>query len=87
MDGVLKTVLLVIGAIAALAGLVIVYAAPSVVDRKGLAAKRKVDPSLFEHLPPEEIEKYRRNGAILDLKIKGVALAIPGMLLIVFTIR
>lgn len=82
-----KILMIAVGAVLTLVGLVVVYAAPAIVDRKGLAANRKVDPKILENLPPEEIDRYRRDGAILDLKIKGVAFAVPGMLLIVIALR
>jgi hypothetical protein len=87
MNGILKILMIAIGAVLTLVGLVVVYAAPAIVDKKGLAANRKVDPKILEHMPPEEIDRYRRDGAILDLKIKGVAFAVPGMLLIVIALR
>jgi hypothetical protein len=87
MDGILKILMIVLGVILTLFGLVVVYAAPVIVDKRGLAANRKVDPKILEHLPPEEVDRYRRDGAILDLKIKGVAFAVPGMLLIVIALR
>ncbi len=87
MDPILKIVLEALGGVAAFAGLILVYAAAWVVDRRGLAAKHKVDPRMVEHLLPEEVEKYKRDGAVLNVKLVGVGIAVPALLLIVFVIK
>jgi hypothetical protein len=87
MDPTLKLVLEILCGVAALVGLVIVYAAPAIVDKRGLAAKHKVDPRILEHLPPEQLDRYRRDGAILNVKLVGVGIAVPTLLAIVLILR
>jgi len=87
MDPILKIVLEILGGIVAFVGLIVVYAAPAIVDKRGLAAKHKVDDRMVEHLLPEEVEKYKRDGAILNVKLIGVGIAVPAMLLIVFILK
>ena len=82
MDPVLRLILTIIGFILAGIGLVIVYAAPTIVDRKGLAEKTTIDPKMIEHMPPETHDKYRRDKAILDVKLKGLLFGAPGFILI-----
>lgn len=87
MDPTLKLVLTILFGVVALAGLLVVLLAPVVVDKRGLAAKKKVDPRIAESLPEEQIAKYRRDSAILDVKLVGVALAVPSLFLIVYVLR
>ena len=87
MDPVLRLVLTVIGFVLAAIGLVIVYAAPRIVDKKGLAEKKVIDPKTLEHLPPESHDKYRRDSAILDVKLRGLLVAAPGFILIMIVFR
>lgn len=87
MDPVLRLVLTIIGFILAGIGLVIVYAAPKIVDKKGLADKKVIDPKTLEHLPPEMHEKYRRDSAVLDVKLRGLLVAAPGFVLIMIVFR
>jgi len=87
MDPNLKIVLEILGGIVAVLGLVVVYAAPAIVDKRGLAAKHRVDPRMVEHLLPEEVDKFRRDGAILNVKLVGVGFAVPALLLIVFILK
>ena len=87
MDPILKIVLEVLGGIIAFIGLLIVYMAPRIVDKRGLAEKHKVDPRMLEHLPPDQLDRYKRDGAILNVKLVGIAFAVPAMLLIVFILK
>ena len=73
--------------IVAFVGLIVVYAAPAIVEKRGLAAKHKVDDRMIEHLLPEEVDKYKRDGAILNVKLIGVGIAVPALLLIVFILK
>lgn len=82
MDPILLLVMRIAGFILAGIGLFIVFAAPKTVDRKGLAADRKIDPGLAERYTPEEQEKYKREMAILDVKLRGLLFAAPGFILI-----
>ncbi len=87
MDPTLKLVLTILLGIVAAAGLLVVFAAPMIVDRRKLADRKKVDPSIVEHMTEEQVEKYRRDAAILDVKLIGVALAVPALFLVVFVFR
>lgn len=82
MDPILLLIMRIVGFILAGIGLFIVFAAPKTVDRKGLAADRKIDPGLAERFSPEEQEKYKRDMAILDVKLRGLIFAAPGLILI-----
>ncbi len=87
MNPTLELILRILGILLAIAGLVVVYGAPRMVDKKGLAEKKQVDPKYLEHLSPEEQEKYKRQAAILDVKLKGLVLAAPGFILILIAFR
>jgi hypothetical protein len=80
-------ILRILGLLIAAAGLIVVYGAPSIVDRKGLAAKKKFDPKYEENLPPEELEKHHRNAAILDVKLYGLLISAPGFILTLIAFR
>lgn len=87
MDPTLQLILRILGLVLAAAGMVVVFLAPRYVDRKGLADKKQLDPKLLEHLQPEEHQKYRRDAAILDIKLRGMILAAPGLILILIAFR
>jgi hypothetical protein len=87
MGGTLGLVLKILGFAIAAAGMMVVYLAARIVDRRGLAAKKQIDPTLVEHLTPEEQEKARRNSAITDIKLVGALIALPGMILIMIAFR
>jgi hypothetical protein len=87
MDPTVELIMRILGFILAGIGLVIVYAAPKIVDRRGLAAKKEVDPRVLEHLPAENLEKYKRDAAILDVKLRGLIFAAPGFVLILIAFR
>ncbi len=82
MNATLELILRILGLVIAAGGLVIVYMAPRVVDKKGLAAKKTLPPDMDEMMTPEEKDKYRRDSAILDIKLRGLLLAVPGFVLI-----
>lgn len=84
MTDTMEMLLRILGFILAGAGLIIVYAAPRIVDSKGLADRKQVDPKMAEVMTEEEMKKYRRDGAILDVKLRGLLLAAPGFALILF---
>jgi len=87
MNPTLEWILRVLGLTIAAAGIVVVYLAPMIVDKKGLATKKVVDPRYLEHLTPEEQEKYRRDSAIVDIKLRGLLIAAPGFALILIAFR
>lgn len=82
MSQTTELILRIIGMVIAAIGLVIVYLAPRIVERRHLDVGRQVDPKIAEHLTPEELVRYRRDGAILDIKLKGLLVAAPGFILI-----
>ena len=82
MNETMELALRILGLLLAAAGLIVVYLAPKIVEKKGLAAMKKVDPKIADNLTEEELEKYRKDGAILDVKLKGLLLAAPGFVLI-----
>lgn len=82
MNEVWIIILKIAGLIIALAGIVLVYAAPKIVDKKNLAEKKQIDPERVAMLTEEEVTKFKRDSAILDLKIKGLLVALPGFVLI-----
>ena len=83
----LETALAVLGGILVLAGVAIVYAAPKIVEKKGLAEKKKVDPERIEGLDDDAKRKFRKESAILDIKVKGILVALPGAILIMVLCR
>jgi hypothetical protein len=87
MNPILEIVLMIIGGLFIVAGLLVVYMAPKIVDKKGLAAKKKMDPRWVENLPPEEQEKVRRNSAILDVKLIGLLISAPGFIIVLILFR
>ncbi len=88
MNETVEIVLKVVGGIIAIAGLVVVYGASKIVDMKKLDEKKKMDPQRTAMMDEEQIKKFKRDTAILDVKIKGILIALPGfvLLLVLFKI-
>ncbi len=88
MNGTIEIILKILGGIIAIAGLVVVYGATRIVNVKKLDEKKKVDPERIALLDEEQAKKFKRDMAILDVKIKGILIALPGfiILLIMFKI-
>lgn len=82
-----EIVLKVIGLILALAGMVVVFLAARIVDSRGLADKKQVDSKVADEMTPEDLAKYKRDSAILDVKLRGLFLAAPGFVIILFIFR
>ena len=82
MNETLELILRILGLALSAAGLVVVYAAPHIVDKRGLVGRKKIPPELVEHMTPEEQDKFRRDSAILDVKFRGLLLAAPGFIMI-----
>lgn len=82
MNETLEIVLKILGAVIGLAGLVVVYGAPKIVDAKKLDEKKQVDPERVANLDEEQVKKFRRDTAILDVKIKGLLIAVPGFIIL-----
>ncbi len=87
MDPTLELILRILGLLIAAAGLVVVYGAGRIVDKKALVSKRQIPAEMAEVMTEEEKNKYRRDMAILDVKLKGLALAAPGFILILIAFR
>ncbi len=87
MNETLELILRILGLLLALAGLVVVYAAPRIVDKKGLVSKRKIPAEMAEVMTEEEKTRYKRDMAILDVKLKGLLFAAPGFVLILIAFR
>jgi hypothetical protein len=87
MNETIELLLRIIGLVIAACGLVVVYAAPKIVDKRDLAARKQIPPDMLEMMTPEEKDKYRRDMAVLDVKLRGLLIAAPGfvMILIAFS--
>lgn len=83
----LKTILTVLGGILVLTGVVIVYAASKIVDKKKLDEKTKIDMKRVENLNEEGVKKFKRDSAILDVKLKGIMIAFPGAVILLVLLR
>jgi uncharacterized protein YneF (UPF0154 family) len=82
MNPTVRIVLIVLGLLIGLLGVIIVYLAPKIVAKRGLAEKKPIDPALAENLTEEQQEKHRFDMAVLDVKIKGLLIAAPGFILL-----
>lgn len=87
MNTTMEIILKIVGAILAVAGLVVIYGAPKIVDVRKLDEKKKVDPERIALLDEEQVKKFKRETAILDVKIKGLLIAIPGFLVLLILFR
>lgn len=87
MSETLELILRILGLIIATAGMIVVYAAPKIVAKKGLAEKKQIPPEHLEKMSEEEQKKFRLDSAILDVKLKGLMLAAPGLVLILIAFR
>ena len=87
MGDTAELILKIIGLIVGLAGLVVVYAAPKIVDKNGLAEKKQIDPERIANLDEDGVKKFKRDMAILDVKIKGILIALPGFAIILILFR
>lgn len=82
MDQTLLLILRILALAIAAGGMFIVFLAPTIVDRRGLAERKTLDQKMVAQLPPEEQEKMRRTSAIMDVKLRGLLVSIPGFILI-----
>ena len=87
MNGIAEIILKVVGAILAVVGLVVIYGAPKIVDTRKLDEKKKVDPERVALLDEEQVKKFKREAAVLDVKIKGLLIAIPGFLVLLILFK
>lgn len=87
MSDTLELILRILGLIIATAGMIVVYAAPKIVAKNGLAEKKQIPPEHLEKMSEEEQKKFRLDSAILDVKLKGLMLAAPGLILILIAFR
>ena len=77
-----QIIMKILGGLIAIAGLVVIYGAAKIVDLKKLDEKKQVDPQRTAMMDEEQIKKFKRDTAILDVKIKGVLIAIPGFIIL-----
>lgn len=82
MGETLVLVIRIAGLVIAAFGIIIIFGARKIVDSKGLAEKRPDDPRLPDSMPEEEKAKLRYDGAMLDVKLRGMLIAAPGFILI-----
>lgn len=82
MGRIAEIVLQVLGLLILAVGIFVVYTAPRIVEKRRLDEKKVVDPERTADLSEEDLKKFKREAAILDLKIKGVLIALPGALMI-----
>ncbi|MHB1453272.1 MAG: hypothetical protein ACYCYM_04870 [Saccharofermentanales bacterium] len=82
MGQIAEIILQVLGILILAVGIFVVYAAPKIVEKRRLDEKKVVDSERTADLDEEGLKKFRREAAILDLKIKGVLIALPGALMI-----
>lgn len=68
-----------------IAGFGLVFAAKSVVKKYEMDTKVKCD---FEtEMTEEELQQYKFNRASVNLKMIGLLISIPGLILVLFTFR
>lgn len=79
---IIYTILYIIAGISLLGGMGIVFFAPKITEKYNLADKKVPKPEMIEGMDSEEIQKYKKDGAILDLKLKGLLIAMPGVIII-----
>lgn len=82
-----ELILKIIGLLFVAAGVVVIFLAPRIVDRKGLADKKKEDPRLTAMMDEEQKTKFKRDAAIVDVKLKGLLLASPGFVIVLILFR
>lgn len=87
MNETMVLVLRILGITLAAAGLILVWLSPHIVDKYGLTARKQIDPRLTGHMSAEEIEKFRRESAVLDVKLRSLLVALPGLILILVAFR
>ena len=87
MNETLEIILKIVGAVFAVAGLIVVYGAGKIVKAKKLDEKKKVDPERVALLDEEQVKKFKLDQAILDVKIAGVLIALPGFVLLLIFFR
>jgi hypothetical protein len=63
-------------------GFIIVYAAKPVVRKYDLAKNQKCEHS--QQMTEEEIEEYKFNKAVLRVKMLGLIVSIPGIIILIF---
>ncbi len=67
------------------AGAVISYGAKFIVEKRGLAQKVKVEEA--QEMNSEELEKYRHAKAMTQVKLLGLAIMLPGVVLVFWLFR
>jgi|LSQX01.3.fsa_nt_gb hypothetical protein len=68
-----------------LSGFIIVHIAPSIVKKYKLNEKVKCE---FEHeMTEEELIEYKRNRAVINIKMTGMLISLPGFVLLFIVFR
>jgi uncharacterized membrane protein len=66
-------------------GFAVVFAAKLIVEKFNMQQKQKCD---FEsELSQEEIDKYKLNKAIVNIKMMGLIITIPGLILFIISYK
>lgn len=66
-------------------GFAVVYSAKAIVGKFQLAEKQKCDNA--HEMSEDEIQSYKNNKAIFQIKILGLIISIPGLLLFIISFR
>ncbi|NLW12480.1 MAG: hypothetical protein GX028_10765 [Clostridiaceae bacterium] len=77
----------IVGLLFVAAGVIVIFLAPRIVDRNGLAEKKQDDPRLTAMMDDEQKAKFKRDAAIVDIKLKGLLLASPGFIIVLVLFR
>jgi len=87
MNDTIVLVLRILGIALTAVGMILVWLAPWIVKKYGLTARKKIDPKLTGHMSEEELEKFRQESAVLDVKLRSLLVALPGLILILIAFR
>ena len=66
-------------------GFAMVYASKAIVKKYDLAKKQNCDHA--DQMSEEEVEEYKYNKAVVNFKMIGLAVTIPGLVLFILTGR
>ncbi|HEY5583576.1 MAG TPA: hypothetical protein VIK78_03690 [Ruminiclostridium sp.] len=67
------------------AGFATVFASKAIVKKYDLDKKQTCEHA--EEMSVEEVEEYKYNKAVISLKMKGMVLSIPGLILFIICFR
>lgn len=66
-------------------GFIIVYSAKAIVTRFQLAENQKCENA--DQMTEDEIQTYKMNKAVFNIKIMGLVVSIPGLVLFIISFR